>query len=98
MILSNGVELTGGVRIFGDTVVTMTVQNVAGTNNATGLFFLGNWITHPESSFQYIQPGWKVVGQPTWIVIAVGDGVTDETITITGGVFVSGGSYAFTNG
>jgi hypothetical protein len=78
------------------TFTTLNVQNVAGSNGAIGLFFLNGWPSHPAEGLQYVRPGWTVVGQPTWVVSAVGDGVSDETITITGGVFVSGQAYAFT--
>ena len=75
---------------------TNSVQNVAGSDGPTGLFFLNGWPSHPTVGLQYVRPGWTVVGQPTWIVSAVGDGITNETITITGGSFVSGSVYAFT--
>ena len=76
-------------------LTTSAVQNVAGSNGTTGLFFLNGWDAHPEAGFQYIQPGWSVVGQPTWIVTAVNK--SSETVTISGGPFVSGSSYQFTS-
>lgn len=75
---------------------TNGVQNVAGSNGATGLFFLNGWPSHPSAGLQYVRPGWTVTTIPGAVVTAVGDGITDETITITGGVFLSGSSYAFT--
>ena len=69
-------------------------QNVAGTDDATGFFF------RPDmESYRQIQPGWSVVGNPTWIVIAVDHTVDygqSSVITITGGQFVSGATYSFT--
>ena len=76
-------------------LTTSTVQNVAGSNSTTGLFFLNGWDAHPEAGFQYIQPGWSVVGQPTWIVTATNK--SSETVTISGGPFVSGSAYQFTS-
>lgn len=76
-------------------LTTSIVQNVAGSNSTTGLFFLNGWDAHPEAGFQYIQPGWSVVGQPTWIVTAVNK--SSETVTISGGPFVSGSAYQFTS-
>ena len=72
---------------------TQVAQNVSGTSSPTGFFFYG-WQGSP--SFSLIQPGWTVVGQPTWVVTTVGDGVTNYDVTITGGSFASGQSYAFT--
>lgn len=83
--------------VIGNSAFTTTyVQNVAGSNDPTGLFFLNGWPSHPAAGLQYVRPGWTVVGQPTWVVSAVGNGTTNETITITGGSFVSGVAYAFT--
>ena len=73
---------------------TLPVQNV-GSTSATGFFFLNGWDTHPGPGLQYVQPGWTVVGEPTWVVTSVGDGIAEETITITGGTFLSGSSYQF---
>jgi hypothetical protein len=76
-------------------LTTTTVQNVAGSDGTTGLFFLNGWDSHPEAGFQNIQAGWTVVGQPTWVVTAVNKSA--ETITISGGPFVSGSAYQFTS-
>lgn len=73
---------------------TTNVQNVAGTNSEVGFFFLGNWASYPETGFQYIQVGWTVVNNPTWIVTEVN--APNQTVTISGGVFVSGVAYSFT--
>ena len=79
--------------------VTQVSQNLSGTTGPVGFFFYGWQILHPgqtEPTFSAIQPGWTVVGQPTWIVTNVGDGITNYDITIAGGVFASGGTYSFT--
>lgn len=69
-------------------------QNVAGTDDVIGFFF------RPDmESYRQIQPGWSVVGNPTWIVTAVDHTVDygqSSVITITGGVFASGATYSFT--
>jgi len=83
-----------GIKLSGGTFTTLAVQNVAGVNGSTGFFFLNGWATHPEPGFQYIQSGWTVVGEPTWVVSAVDPGT--ETITITGGTFLNSSSYQFT--
>ena len=79
--------------------VTQVSQNLSGTTDPTGFFFYGWQILHPgqtEPTFSVIQPGWTVVGQPTWVVTVVGDGITNYGITITGGSFATGGTYSFT--
>jgi hypothetical protein len=76
-------------------LTTSPVQNVAAENGTIGFFFLNGWDAHPEAGFQNIQPGWSVVGQPTWVVTAVNK--SSETVTISGGPFVSGSSYQFTS-
>jgi hypothetical protein len=85
--------------VVGGTIgLTQTAQNIAGANSNTGFFFYG-WADDPGSNdltFSSIQVGWTVVGQPTLIVTAVGDGTTNYDVTISGGEFVSGTSYRFT--
>ena len=84
--------------VGGTTGLTQTAQNIAGTNSNTGFFFYG-WADDPGSNdltFSSIQVGWTVVGQPTWVVTAVGDGSTNYNVTISGGEFVSGATYRFT--
>jgi hypothetical protein len=73
---------------------TSTVQNVSGTSDD----ILFTFRPGASSKVQYVGPGWNVVGQPTFIVTAVSLDPNDQytgTITITGGTFVSGQSYAF---
>lgn len=72
-------------------VTTSSVQNQAGTDNATGLFtggFTG------ANVLGRVLVGWSIVGQPLWTVTAI-DPIA-QTITITGGIFLSGTSYQFT--
>ena len=75
------------------TFTTSPVQNVAASNGATGFFFLNGWDAHPSAGLQYVTSGWTVVGQSGWIVTAVDKDL--ESITITGGTFLSGASYQF---
>jgi len=72
-------------------VTTSSVQNQAGLDNATGLFTGGFSGTNVLGQ---VVIGWTVVGQPTWTVTAVNS--VAQTITITGGMFLSGSSYQFT--
>jgi hypothetical protein len=86
------------IVIGATTGLTQPSQNVSGTNSNTGFFFYG-WGDEPSSddlTFSSIQVGWTVVGQPTWVVTAVGDGSTNYNVTISGGEFASGGTYRFT--
>jgi hypothetical protein len=86
------------IVIGATTGLTQPSQNLSGTNSNTGFFFYG-WGDEPSSddlTFSSIQVGWTVVGQPTWVVTAVGDGSTNYNVTISGGEFASGGTYRFT--
>ena len=83
-----------GIRLDGAPFTTLPVQNVSGGPGATGLFFLNGWESHASAGLQYIQPGWTVVGEPTWVVASTNPGL--ETITITGGTFLDATSYQFT--
>ena len=76
------------------TITTTPVQNVAGTDGATGFFFLGSWAANPAVGLQYVRPGWTVVDNPGLIVSAVDE--ASQTITVSGGTFVSGQAYVFT--
>jgi hypothetical protein len=71
-------------------------------SGASTFFFRVYGPLHPNEAFERIQPGWNVVGQPTWIVTSVvpdaGDNNESCTITITGGSFIDTTYYAFTNG
>ena len=74
---------------------TISVQNVAGSNGTTGLFFLGTWASDTHvPSFNDIQPNWTVVGLGGARVVSTDP--VNQTVTITGGAFISGSSYAFT--
>ena len=94
-----GIDIGAGVGIgaFGAfyNKTTQTSQNVAGSNGAIRFFFQGGaWATTPTPSYYDIEPGWTVVGLPGATVVSTDPGT--QTVTITGGVFVSGASYAFT--
>ena len=85
----------GSVTSNGET--TQLNQNVSGTSSSTGFFFYG-WADDPgqvNPPFGVIQIGWSCVQIPGSLVTAVGDGVTDYNITISGGSFASGGFYSF---
>ena len=104
--ITNNLTVSTGTTSLKNTVIgsfgnatTQVNQNLSGTSSSTGFFFYGWQILNPGQTvptFSVIQPGWTVVGQPTWVVTVVGDGVTNYDITITGGVFASGGTYSFT--
>lgn len=83
-----------GIKLDGAPFTTTAVQNVSGVTSATGFFFLNGWASHPGPGLQYVQPGWTVVGEPTWVVASTNPG--SETITITGGQFLNSSSYQFT--
>jgi hypothetical protein len=82
------------VVIGGTVLTTMVIQNVEGSNSNTGFFFRPNDPTYAD-----IVPGWTVEGQPTWVVTSATSDPGDQystSVTITGGTFISGQSYAFT--
>jgi hypothetical protein len=99
--LGAGITVGSGIAInagpfYGQN--TIGVQNVAGSNDYTGFFFLGSpggWNNDTNSpSFNDIQPGWTVVNLPGARVVSTNPG--DQTVTVTGGMFISGSTYAFT--
>jgi hypothetical protein len=86
--------MTLGVTFTADKITTQGIQNVSGSDGNVGFFFLNGWFTHPGTNIELVRPGWVVAGHPTWIVTAVDP--NSETVTISGGTFISGASYAFT--
>jgi hypothetical protein len=103
VLIDNNLQVEGistlSNTVVGNTLTTQVNQNLSGTSSPTGFFYYGWQILNPGQTvptFSVIQPGWTVVGQPTWVVTVVGDGVTNYDITITGGSFASGGTYSFT--
>jgi hypothetical protein len=91
---SSRVTLTPGIPVGGAIEVTAVSQNVAGSDGPEAFFFRPN-----DPAYADIAPGWTVVGQPTWVVTSATSDPGDQystTVTITGGTFVSGQSYAFT--
>ena len=103
VLIDNDLQVDGtstlGNTVVGNTLITQVNQNLSGTSSPTGFFYYGWQILNPGQTvptFSVIQPGWTVVGQPTWVVTVVGDGVTNYDITIAGGSFASGGTYSFT--
>jgi hypothetical protein len=91
----SNVSLTGQQsKVLSAGFKTSQIQNVSGTSDNILFAFRPN----EASNIQYVLPGWNVAGQPTFIVTAVNLDPNDQytgTITITGGTFVSGQSYAF---
>ena len=83
-----------GIVLDGSALTTTYIQNVAGEPGVTGFFFMGAWASAPETGIQNVKSGWTVVGNPAWVVTGTNEG--DQTITITGGTFLSGIAYAFT--
>ena len=73
--------------ILGKQITTSVNQNVSGTSDSIG-FFPYAW---PE--YSQIQPGWRVVGHPDWVVTTVNG--NEHVIEISGGTFISGDSYSF---
>jgi hypothetical protein len=89
-----GVAL-GGSGPYAGQSTNPSVQNVAGSDGAVGFFFVGNWNTLTGvPNLNDVRPGWLVDQIPGATVVST-DAPT-QTITITGGVFVSGSFYTFT--
>ena len=95
-----GITVEGGVKvgqhnIYQGMSTNPSVQNVAGTNDATGFFFVGNWNTLTGvPNLNNVGPGWLVDQIPGATVVSTDAGT--QTITITGGIFTSGLFYTFT--
>ncbi len=97
--IGGGIEIGSGIKVGNHGIyqglTTQSFQNVSGGDGATGFFYQGgSWVTTPTPSYYDIQPGWTVVGLPGATVVST-DPPT-QTVTITGGTFISGSSYAFT--
>ena len=100
------VQIGGGIAVEGSIKVgnhgiyigqnTQTIQNVAGGDSTTGFFFHGGggWATTPHPSYYDIAAGWTVAGLPGATVVSTDP--PNQTVTITGGTFISGTSYYFT--
>jgi len=86
-VTNDSINLTPNSSLF----TTSSVQNQAGSDNATGLFtggFTG------ANVLGKVLIGWSIVEQPLWTVTAI-DPIA-QTITISGGIFLTGSSYQFT--
>ena len=84
-----------GVGPYYGQTTTPGVQNVAGSDGAVGFFFVGNWNTLTGvPNLNNVAAGWTVDQIPGATVVSTDPGA--QTITITGGVFVSGSFYTFT--
>ena len=84
-----------GVGPYYGQTTNPSVQNVAGSDGAVGFFFTGSWqdLTGVPN-LNNVAAGWLVDQIPGATVVST-DAPT-QTITITGGVFVSGNFYTFT--
>jgi hypothetical protein len=95
-----GITVGGGIKAGNHNIyqgmTTIGIQNVAGSDDTTGFFFQGGggWPYTPKPSYNDIGPGWTVSGLPGATVVSTDPGL--QTITITGGTFISGQAYAFT--
>ena len=98
--IGSGISVGGGIGIgqfgtFYNQQTTPSVQNVAGSNGAVGFFFTGSWSSlRGNPNLNDIQPGWLVTGMAGATVVSTDPGT--QTITITGGTFISGDFYTFT--
>jgi hypothetical protein len=89
-----GVAL-GGVGPYAGQTTNPSIQNVAGSDGAVGFFFTGSWSSLTGvPNLNNVAAGWTVDQIPGATVVST-DAPT-QTITITGGVFVSGSFYTFT--
>ena len=89
-----GVSL-GGAGPYAGQTTTPSIQNVAGTNDAIGFFFTGSWSSLTGvPNLNDVAAGWTVDQIPGATVVSTD--APSQTITITGGVFVSGTFYTFT--
>jgi hypothetical protein len=98
--IGNGISIGGGIKlgnheIYQGMTTTPSVQNVAGSNDAVGFFFVGNWNSLTGvPNLNNVGPGWLVDQIPGATVVSTDPGA--QTITITGGIFISGLFYTFT--
>ena len=89
-----GVSL-GGAGPYAGQTTTPSIQNVAGTNDAIGFFFTGSWSSLTGvPNLNNVAAGWTVDQIPGATVVSTD--APSQTITRTGGVFVSGTFYTFT--
>ena len=102
-ILVNELINANTTKIIADNIVSLATgggQNFFGVSAETAGFFRvlnrgGNW---NEFYANWTNGTWSIVGQPTWTIINVVQDTNDTDtilVTITGGVFESGASYAF---
>ena len=94
-----GIEVGGGIKvgqigIYAGQTTTPSVQNVAGGDGAVGFFFTGSWASLTGvPNLNNVAPGWLVTQLPGATVVSTDPGT--QTITITGGTFISGSFYTF---
>ena len=94
---SIGPGWTMGVGNYAGQTTPTSVQNVAGSDITTGFFYVGGagWSTISGTpNLSNVAAGWLVVQLPGATVVSVDSGA--QTITITGGTFISGSFYTFT--
>ena len=99
--MTTGITIGGGISIGGGITIDRVVYTTNGSQNINGSDGTEGWFFRPnDSTWALIQPGWKVVGQPTWIVTSATSDSGDQyssSVTISGGIFLSGTHYAFTS-
>ena len=84
-----------GVGPFYNKSTTPSVQNVSGSDGNTGFFFTGTWANLTAvPNLNNVAAGWTVDQLPGARVVSTD--APNQTITITGGTFVSGSFYTFT--
>jgi hypothetical protein len=98
--LGAGIAVGSGIAInagpfYGQTT-NPPIQNVeAPPGSTTGFFFVGSWSSLTGvPNLNNVAPGWLVAEIPGATVVSTDPG--NQTITITGGTFVSGDFYTFT--
>ena len=97
--IEGGITVGGGIKlgnhgIYQGVTTNPSVQNVAGSDDAVGFFFVGSWSSLTGTpNLNDVGPGWLVTQIPGATVVSTDAGA--QTITITGGTFTSGLFYTF---
>jgi hypothetical protein len=97
--IDQGIDIGGGIRIgtqgiYAGQTTTPGVQNVAGSDDPIGFFFVGSWSSLTGvPNLNDVRAGWLVTQIPGATVVSTD--ANAQTITITGGSFTSGSFYTF---
>ena len=99
--IGTGISIGSGIKIgnhniYQGVTTTPSIQNVAGSSDNVGFFFVGaGWSSLTGTpNLNNVGPGWLVAEIPGATVVSTDPGA--QTITITGGNFTSGAFYTFT--